>query len=546
MPYRRVLIWVCSLLPLFLSAQTPNRADSLLGALRPERTAYRVHYYHLKLNPNLAEKELTGEIDIFFEVNHPSKIIQLDLQKGMGITKVLHKKQHLAMRREYHSYFIHFRDSLQTGEHHFLRIAFTGKPPIAKNAPWDGGFVYRTSKSGLPWIGVAVQGLGASAWWPNKDHLSEEPDSMRISITVPHNLIAVSNGVLESRIKGEKNETFTWKVSYPINNYNVTMNIGDYVLLTDTFKGSEFNLPMNYFVLKENKAKALKHFRQLHDILYCFEKFMGPYPFPKDEFKIVETPYLGMEHQGAIAYGNQYQVGYLGFDRSNLGLEFDFILLHETAHEYWGNSVSMRDRADMWIHEAFATYAEAMYIECKYNKEFAKIYVQSWRQDVQNDKAIIGSYHVHKTGSTDMYYKGALMLHTLRNLITDDIKWISLWKAIQKHFKHQIIDSKEFILFINQFLETDYTWLFDHYLKLAAPPKFVYALGFQNNIPTLYYKWEQVYEDFKLPVHVHTGSGTLKIYPSLQWQELVLPDRSVEIDTERSYFLIQQLKQIPR
>jgi len=545
MTYRWIALWGLFVFPLFLQAQSYTRADSLLGGLRPERTAYRVHYYHLRLFPAPDKQSLSGEVDIFFEVMQPTKTIQLDLQQGMGITEVLHKDKRLALRREYHSYFIHFRDSLQKGAHDFLRVSFTGRPPVARNAPWDGGFVYKTSKSGLPWLGVAVQGLGASAWWPNKDHLSEEPDSMRISITVPQNLTAVSNGKLESHLRGDKQHTFTWKVSYPINNYNVTLNIGDYVLLTDTFMGSEFSLPMNYYVLRENKTKAQKHFRQMHGILYCFEQFMGPYPFPRDGFKIVDAPFLGMEHQGAIAYGNQYLSGYLGFDRSALGLEFDFILLHETAHEYWGNSVSMRDRADMWIHEAFATYAEAMYIECHYNKAFARKYIQTWAQDVENKHPIIGPYHVHKTGSTDMYYKGALMLHTLRNLIADDMRWVSLWRALQQHFKHQIVDSKEFIAYINDFLETDYSWLFDHYLRLAAPPMLVYALGFQHGIPTLYYKWEQVYSDFKLPLHVRTASGVLKLYPSLEWQDVVLPDRYVEIDTERAYFLTRQLKQIP-
>jgi aminopeptidase N len=514
--------------------------DSLLGALRPERDAYRVYHYELTLMPDVKKKTLSGVNRLYCNWQENSNFIQIDLQLPMRIDKVVVLGKEVSFQRISNSYFIDSRDFCKKGSSGMIEIFFSGKPKIAKHAPWDGGMVYSRDKRGRPWIGVAVQGEGASLFWPLKDHLSEEPDSMLIAIYAPKGLMAISNGKLVEITPFGKGNWFKWSVSYPINNYNVTLNIGDYVHFQEIYDGSAYSFPMHFYVLRGHESIAKAHFSQLSLMFQFFDSLVGPYPFVRDGYKLIETSYAGMEHQSGISYGNEFKSGYLGYDRSGLNLDFDFILLHETAHEYWGNMVSMEDRADMWIHEAFATYTEAMFVEWRYGKEAANRYVHSWRSDVLNDKPILGQRHCHNSGSIDMYYKGALMLHTLRNLIQDEQRWWALWRHLQETFRYSCTNTEDFTAAISLFLEKDYGWLFEQYLLFSEIPILSYHIRSEGHTTFMAYRWENVQRNFSLPVEMEVGGKVQWLYPSVGWKWLEMEMGSIPKWNENdSYFRIE-------
>lgn len=534
-------LWLTLLWP--LSGQSFSRADSLRGALRHERTCYDVFFYDLYLKPDITKKFLTGKNVVYFHVKERTRVIQIDLQVPMSINRIHWNKLPVAVVREHNACFLNFSRWLEPGEMHAVEIEFSGPVPVAANPPWDGGFVFSKDSKGKPWVGVACQHLGASSWWPCKDHLSDEPDSMRIAIDVPFGLMAVSNGQLRQKIPMEESVLWEWFVSYPINTYNVTLNIADYVHFSDTLIQERYKLPLNYYVLRENLSKAKKHFKQVKPILRCYEDWMGPYPFSRDGYALVETSYAGMEHQSAIAYGNRYTFGYLGYDRTMLGLDFDFIIAHETAHEYWGNNISIRDNADLWIHEAFATYSEALLVECLYGPEYADVYVQSWRMSVLNQKPMQGPYHVNAKTDTDVYYKGALMLHTLRKMVGNDELWKQMWRVLQAEFGLKTVESREIIDFMSKFLSRDLGWFFDHYLRWSGPPVFEYSIRKKEQELQMGYRWQGVYTDFRLPVFIsRDGRKWEEIFPDTQMKWMPVPDRFIDIDTARAYFLVRKLK----
>lgn len=524
-------------------AQPFSRADTLLGFPSPERLCYDVLSYDLQVSPDLQTQAIYGQNLMRFQVLKRTKVIQVDLQPPMTLHQVQWNQQPILVVQEQSACFLHFPTWLEPQEIHEVSLQFSGRMRKAIHPPWDGGFVLEKDPNGNHWLGVACQGLGASSWWPCKDHLSDEPDEMTISVDAPYGLMAIANGTLIQKISLEKSLRWVWKVHYPINTYNVTLNIGDYVFWSDTlFYDQHAPLPLRYYVLRSHLAQAKKHFQQVKPMLRCYEKFMGPYPFPKDGYALVETAYLGMEHQSAIAYGNQFKIGYLGFDRSGLGLDFDFIIAHETAHEYWGNHVSTVDLADLWIHEAFATYTEAMLVECQYGKAFADVYIQSWRREVENQKPMLAPYHVNAHPPTDVYYKGALMLHTLRNFIQDEPTWQHLWLALQKEFGMKTTSTEEFTSFISSYLKTDLTWFFDHYLKWSGPPVFEYQLEKRQNQWHLGYRWHGVYTDFRLPIRVSLdGMEWQTITPDTNLAWMPVPDKFVEIDSTRGYFLVRRV-----
>ena len=524
-------------------AQSFTRLDTLRGFPSKERICYDVLSYDLVVSPDLKALSLDGTNLIRFKVLKRTKVIQVDLQPPMTLQQVLWNQRQIPVVRDLSACFIHFPEWLEPDEIHEVSIHFSGRMRKALNPPWDGGFVFQKDPNGKPWLGLACQGLGASSWWPCKDHLSDEPDEMTISVDAPYGLMAVANGTLVQKISMENKLRWVWKVHYPINTYNVTLNIGDYEFWSDTlFMDNQKPLPLRYYVLRSHLLQAKKHFQQVKPILRCFEKLMGPYPFPKDGFALVETAYLGMEHQSAIAYGNQFNIGYLGYDRSGLGLDFDFIIAHETAHEYWGNHVSTVDQADLWIHEAFATYTEAMLVECLYGKAFAEVYVQSWRADVQNKKPMLPPYHVNAQPPTDIYYKGALMLHTLRHFIQNEETWQHLWLALQKEFGMKTTTTQVFTDFISSYLKTDLTWFFDHYLKWSGPPVFEYQLEKRQNQWHLGYRWHTVYTDFRLPIQISLdGMNWQTISPDTTLAWMPVPDKFIEIDTTKGYFLVRKI-----
>lgn len=502
-----------------LSAQKNfTRKDSLQGGLRPERTCFDVQRYDLDIRVDIDKKFIVGSNTISFKVVENTNKIQLDLFSNMQIDsiyfhakKLVYKKDY---KRDYNAVFITFPETLTAGAIDKLQFYYSGMPTIAKNAPWDGGFVYSTDKQGKPWVGVACQGTGASLWWPCKDSQSDEPDlGMSIKVAVPDGLMDVSNG----RLKGSQklNDGYTrwdWEVIHPINTYDVTLNIADYAHLQDKLNW----LSIDYYVLKENQEKAKKHFEEVKPMLNCFQSKFGPYPFAEDGYKLVETAYLGMEHQSAVAYGNKYLQGYLGKDLSStgVGLLFDFITIHESAHEWFGNSITSKDIADMWIHEGFAQYAEAVYIECQFGYDKSRQYLTGLRANVANDKPIIGPYGVNTEGSSDMYPKGAALLHTLRNIIGNDELW---WKMLLKYcqqYKHKIIDTEMVIAFFNTESKMDLTPVFNQYLRHKSIP--VLELR-RNNNNKLEYRWKADVTNFNMPIDLKIDGKKTRIVPTTTW-----------------------------
>ena len=501
-----------------LQAQDFSRADSLRGALSSDRSWFDVHYYHLDLELNIQEKSISGSNTIAFSVLKSSNRMQLDLFANMSIDSVIYQGNICEVTREFNAFFVEFPKPLVKGSNDELTVFYHGIPRKAKRAPWDGGFVWKEDEQGLPWIGVACQGMGASAWWPCKDHLSDEPDSMRITCSVPENIQFVGNGHLEEDVFVDGRRISTWKVSYPINTYNVTLNVANYSHLEDVYLSGIDSLALDYYVLKGNEDKARKQFEQVKPMLAIYEDLFGLYPFWKDGYALVETPYLGMEHQSAIAYGNQYLPGYLG--RYPGDMDFDFIVIHESGHEYWGNSVSMNDLADMWIHESFCTYTEALFVEQLYGYDSMIEYLLYQRGFIDGRSPILGHRDVNDQGNhTDMYYKGSWMLHSIRNTIDNDSLWFSIIKGISYDFALENCDGVEIIDYVCEKAGMDLKPIFEQYLAYSKAPKFEYKLKHKSGGLQLKYRWRTEVEGFNMSMKYKNSDGNWEsLYPSTKWQ----------------------------
>lgn len=507
-------------------AQEFGRADSLRGYLFPERSCYDVTYYHLNLNVDPEEKYIKGFTEIHFDVVNDFTVLQIDLFENLQIKRIEFENRELKFSREFNAVFVEFTRNIKQGENASIKVYYEGNPRIAVNAPWDGGFSWEKDDNGKDWIGVSCQGLGASSWWPNKDHQSDEPDSMLISCQVPSGLQCVANGNLrlhDVRKSTMHYNTYHWFVSNPINNYDVSLNIGDYTHFSDVFVSGEDSLDLDYYVLSYNKEKALDHFKQVKPMLKCYEQFFGPYPFWEDGYALVETPYLGMEHQSAIAYGNDYLPGYKGNTNFIAGLDFDYIIVHETGHEWWGNSITANDISDMWIQESFCTYSEVLYVECKYGYETMLKYVKNQMKMVRNDKPIVGIPHVHHKGSSgDMYQKGSAVLHTIRNLIENDSLWYDLIISMTNFFKHQTIDGRDVLNYINEKSGYDFDDLYQQYLYTNTLPQFQYKVERSKGKNYLRYRWE-ANDNFDMPIKVTLENEEWNwIYPNKNWKEIKL------------------------
>ncbi|MGX7666630.1 M1 family metallopeptidase [Flavobacterium pedocola] len=517
-----------------VSAQQFTRKDSLQGGLRPERVSFDVQRYDLNIKINPEEKTITGYNDIAFKVVHPTKKIQIDLFDNMKIDSIVYNKKQLQYKRDHHAVFIDFPTEMQAGNDAKIRFYYSGKPIIARRAPWDGGFVFTTDTQNKPWIGVAVQGTGASLWYPVKDTQSDEPDfGASVKVAVPNGLMNVSNGrFLGSEDLKNGYTRWDWEVKSPINTYDVTVNIADYVHIHDNHKG----LDLDYYVLRENEAKARKHFEEVKPMMDCFQSKFGTYPFKEDGYKLVETPYLGMEHQSAVAYGNKYLKGYLGMDRSytGIGMTFDYITIHETGHEWFGNSVTSKDIADMWIHEGFTTYSESVFVECTLGYDKAIQYINGQKMNVGNNEPIIGHYGVNQEGSGDMYDKGALMLNTIRHIINDDAKW---WKLILKYsetYRHKIIETQNVVDFFNKESGINLTPVFDQYLRYKNIP----VLEIRQHKKNVEIRWKTDVKNFSMPVEYTINGNSYRSNASNNWQKL--PQKStvdkMEFNTKKMYF----------
>lgn len=536
----RILIITLSVLGCHqASAQSAfTRKDSLQGGLSEGRIAFDVRHYDLDLRLDPKSRYLSGSNTIQFKMLRSVSEIQLDLFANMRVDSIVYNGSKLSYRREFHAVFVNAENLPPSDSPYSIRFFYSGMPLEANNAPWDGGFVFESDKVGNPWIGVAVQGTGASLWYPCKDSQADEPDEGAIiKVSVPNGLMNVSNGRFLGKVDmGDGYSRWDWEIRNPINHYNITVNVGDYVHISERFE----DLDLDYYVLRDNESRAREHFRQTVPMLDCFKRKFGPYPFASDGFKLVETPYLGMEHQSAIAYGNQYLYGYLGRDRSRtgIGMAFDYIIIHESGHEWFGNSITSRDIADMWIHEAFTTYAESVYVECLEGRERALQYVNGLKGNVRNDRPVVGHYHVNDHGSSDMYDKGALMLHTIRSVFNDDDLW---WRCLYDYsikYRHQQIDYQDVVTFFSGYMQSDLSPIFDQYLKTTQIP--VLELRIRGN--RLECRWDAI-KTFNMPVRITVGGKKTTIRPGSEWAKTAFPVRDlrkVSVDIERYYIEVRK------
>ncbi len=514
-------------------SQNFTEQDSLRGSITPEREWWDLSYYDLYVDVDPDQKFISGQNTIRYEVLKPKQVLQVDLQPPLKIEKVTQDGKELKVEDQGNAHFVQLQKPQKKGDFNEVVVHYSGHPKEAVRAPWDGGFSWSKDENGKDFIATSNQGLGASVWWPNKDHMYDEVDSMLIRIKAPKGLMDVSNGRL--RKVDEDTNTYHWFVSNPINNYGVNINIGDYVHFGEKYPGEKGDLDMDYYVLRDNLEKAKKQFQDAPKMMKAFEYWFGPYPFYEDSYKLVEAPYLGMEHQSSVTYGNQFENGYLGKDLSGTGwgLKFDFIIVHESGHEWFANNITDRDIADMWIHEAFTAYSENLFLDYYYGKEASADYVIGTRANIANDKPIIGPYGVNQEGSKDMYYKGANMLHTIRQLIDDDEKWRQVLRGLNKEFYHQTVTTKQIEDYISKKSGSDLSKVFDQYLRTAKIPVFEYKVDGNS----LKYRYSDVVKGFKMPLKIIVDGEMHWIIPSEKWKTEKIKGDLSSLKVDRNFYL---------
>lgn len=514
-----------------------THADTLRGSDTPERAWWDVTYYDLRVRIHPKDSTIAGSNMIAYTVKSHPALMQIDLMTPLVIDSIVQDGHALTFRRDGNAFFVRTVAGQPVGSRQALIVYYHGAPRVAVQPPWDGGFIWTTDSLGNPWIATACQGIGASIWWPNKDYQGDEPDSQRIAITVPGDLIDVSNGRLEAKTPHtDGSATYHWKVDNPINNYDVAVNVGRYVHFGSVYQGEKGPLTLDYWVMPYHLSQATRQFRQVNSMLKCFEYWFGPYPWYKDGYKLVEAPQLGMEHQSCIAYGNHYKNGYLGSDLSGTGwgLKWDFIIIHESAHEWFGNNITATDIADMWIHEAFANYAESLYTECQFGKKAGDAYCRGNRKNVLNNKPIIGPYGVNEEGSQDMYYKGGNMLLTIREILHDDDKWRDILRGLNGHFRHQTVSGAQVEAYISKKSGMDLSKIFRQYLNTTKIPIFDYDI--QRD--TLYYRWSQVIPGFEMPLDVTLSQDTFsRIHPTESWQKIPVTVSEKRFRIDENYYV---------
>ncbi|EDP96653.1 M1 family metallopeptidase [Kordia algicida OT-1] len=514
----KYLLFVFTLCSIHVFSQNFTKQDTLRGSITPERAWWDLTHYHLDISVDPDERTISGSNTIQYTVlERGQKKLQVDLQPPLQMTKAVQNGEELQITHDGNAHFIHLKKRQKKGKVYSVQVFYEGKPKVAKRPPWDGGITWKKDSNGLPFIASSCQGLGASVWWPCKDHMYDEVDSMKISVNVPKNLMNVSNGRLIKVDELDNNtKTYHWNVLNPINNYGVNINIGDYVHFGEKYAGEKGELDMDYYVLRENLAKAKEQFKDAKRTMEAFEHWFGPYPFYEDSYKLVEAPYLGMEHQSSVTYGNGYTNGYRGYDlsRTGWGMKFDFIIVHESGHEWFANNITNIDIADMWIHESFTAYSENLFLDYFYGKDASSKYVIGTRESVQNDRPIIGKYNVNHEGSSDMYYKGANMLHTIRQLINDDEKWRSILRGLNKDFYHQTVTTQQIESYISEKSGIDLSSVFDQYLRTTNIP----VLRYKRDGNKFTYRWENCVPDFDMKVEVALNKEIMLLSPTTEWQ----------------------------
>jgi len=518
--------------------ETFTRQDSLRGSLNAERDWWNVQHYAISVKPDYNNRTLVGSNEIRFEVLKPGTVMQIDLQEPMEISAVQWNKKPIPYKREGNVWHLQFPAAMKAGSSQSILVSFAGKPRVAVRPPWDGGWIFQKDKLGRPWMSVACQGLGASVWYPCKDHQSDEPDKgASIRVTIPDTLVAVANGKLISKNNQANGEvTYTWGVVNPINSYNIVPYIGKYVHWDEDYSGEKGTLHCDYWVLDYELDKAKEQFKQVPKMLKSFEYWFGPYPFYEDGFKLVQSPHLGMEHQSAVAYGNEFKNGYRGRDLSGTGwgTKWDFIIIHESGHEWFANNITTNDIADMWVHEGFTNYSETLFTTSEFGKEAGNDYVIGTRRLIQNDMPIIGIYGVNKEGSGDMYYKGGNLLHTIRTIINDDEKFRQLLRGLNKDFYHKTVTSRQVEQYISDKSGIDFSKFFDQYLRTTKIP----VLEYRFSTGKVEYRWSNTVTGFTIPVRVTIGDKTELISPTTEWQQKQITTASDPVfELDRNYYI---------
>ncbi|GGK20042.1 peptidase M1 [Yeosuana aromativorans] len=520
---------------LLTEKQIFTHQDTLRGSITPERAWWDLTYYHLNVKVEPDTKFISGSNTIQYKVVDTQKDLQIDLQPPLKITKVTQNGEELNVVDDGNAHFIKLKNNQPIGSIQTIEVSYEGHPKEAVRAPWDGGFSWAKDDKGNDFVATSCQGLGASVWWPCKDHMYDEVDSMLISVNAPKGLMDVSNGRLRSIEQFGDTKTYNWFVKNPINNYGVNVNIGDYAHFSEVYDGERGHLDMDYYVLKDHLDKAKEHFKDAPKMMKAFEYWFGPYPFYEDGYKLVEVPYLGMEHQSSVTYGNHFMNGYLGSDLSGTGwgLKFDFIIIHESGHEWFANNITYKDIADMWIHEGFTAYSENLFLDYYYGKEASADYVIGTRKNIQNDRPIIGHYDVNNEGSGDMYYKGANMLHTLRQLVDDDDKWRQILRGLNKTFYHQTVTTKQIEDYLSQETGIDLTAFFNEYLRTTDIPTLEYLLD-KNELK---YHWTHIVDNFDMPVQVWINDKEQWLFPKADWQTIILDSNNNVLKVDRDFYV---------
>jgi len=517
-----------------------TQADELRGSITPQRAWWDLQHYSIEVDVFAQTKSLSGTNTITYTVLSPNSTMQIDLQEPMRIDLVTQNGEKIEIESIGNAHFLDLKQTQEIGAKNKVTIHFSGIPREALNAPWDGGLVWSKDSNGIDFIASANQGIGASVWWPVKDHPQDEPDNgVDLFITTPKDLVGVGNGRLIEEIENKDTKTWHWQVVNPINSYGVNINVGDYVTFSETYDGLNGKLDLSYWVLRDNLEIAKEQFKQAPLMLEAFEYWFGPYPFYEDSFKLVEAPYLGMEHQSSVTYGNKYKNGYLGRDLSGTGwgLEFDFIIIHEAGHEWFANNITNKDVADMWIHEGFTAYSENLYLNYHFGEKAASEYVIGTKRSIQNDTPLIGTYNKNNRGSNDMYYKGANILHTLRQLIADDQKWRAILQGLNKDFYHQTITSHQVETYISEKSGIHLTQFWEQYLRTTMIPNLQYTIQ-QNK---LNYRYTDVIKGFDMPVQVKINGVLNWIQPTGAWKTLENNGKIKTLDVQQDFLINSSL-----
>jgi aminopeptidase N len=537
---KRILFYLIALFVFapVLQAQTPvfSHQDTLRGTITPERSWWDLTYYHLNIVVNPDDSTISGSNTVYYRVLTEGTVMQIDLQPPLRLMSAFQHGRSLTIIQDGNAHFIQLIEKQVPGSLNSVVLEYGGRPAIAIRPPWQGGITWKRDKNNLPFIASSCQGAGASLWWPCKDHMYDKPDSMLISVNVPADLTDVSNGRLRKveRLKN-KTKTFHWFVSNPINNYSVNINIGDYVHFGEKYNGEKGILDCDYWVLRDNLEKAKVQFRQVPLMLKAFEHWFGPYPFYEDSYKLVEAPYLGMEHQSSVTYGNGYHNGYLGRDLSGTGWgdTWDFIIVHESGHEWFANSITYKDIADMWIHESFINYSESLFVEFYNGKEAGSEYVRGTRRGIRNDRPVTGIYNVNYEGSGDMYSKGGNMLHTLRQIVDDDSKWLEILRGLNKDFYHQVVEGVQIENALSRKTGMNLKPFFDQYLRDIRIPVFEYFVKGTD----LNFRWNNCVSGFDMPVKIHVGGAAKTINPRTSWATIKLDSANADIIADKDYYV---------